>query len=73
MYLNGIVVGRQVTAFLPLRIEVAAQLRVGSNRLRVELDAGQQFVTELPTLGYRRSVLQGPAVRPLKKITDDKS
>ena len=63
VYLNGAVVGRQVTAFLPLRLEVAEHLRVGSNRLRVELDAGQQAVTELPTVGYRRSILQGPDKR----------
>jgi beta-mannosidase len=59
VYLNGAVVGSQVTAFIPLRVEVAEHLRVGSNRLRVELDAGQHSVTELPAVGYRRSVMQG--------------
>lgn len=63
VYLNGALVGAQVTAFLPMRIEVAANLRAGSNRLRVELDAGQQSVTELPAIGYRRSISQGPDKR----------
>ncbi|MFC0680093.1 hypothetical protein ACFFGH_19840 [Lysobacter korlensis] len=63
VYLNGVLVGTQVTAFLPMRVEVAEHLHIGSNRLRVELDAGQHAVTELPAVGYRRSVLQGPDKR----------
>ncbi len=63
VFLNGEVVGSQVSAFVPLRLEVASALRVGTNRLRIELDAGQQFTAELPTIGYRRSVMQGPDKR----------
>ena len=63
VFLNGEVVGSQVSAFVPLRIEVTGSLRVGTNRLRVELDAGQQFTAELPTVGYRRSIMQGPDKR----------
>ena len=63
IYVNGHRVGSHDNVFLPLRIDVTPYLQAGANRVRVELDGGQHLVADLPTKGYRRSVMQGPDKR----------
>jgi beta-mannosidase len=67
VFVNDVEVARHATAFLPLRIEVAEHLLPGSNRLRVELDAGHLSTLDLPAVGYRFNVRESPDKRHWKR------